>query len=215
MAKSSAGLRIISQPLWDTECLVDGTVFSQKVFFCVPIGALMHGAGRPKTHLDTNMTQGGALGAPLEFDLCRLAVEIIHTDREDARTVVENGLLQFFYAYTYPIIEVPLITVNPTCFCESLGEPKPDDDCADLDAILKFVAEEHLAGRKVRRSDILSMAGNPPVQPGIRVAPDDCPLKIKHGQNISARISFPGRSVVIYSPVMYIRVVMYGNLWTI
>jgi hypothetical protein len=99
-------LRPLRQPIYDSEIYPAAGVRELQVF----VNNTTFAAGGAKTENDTNLTQGGSLGTPLEFDLVGFTMEF---DRAadpavmaDSNTLYNNGVFIWIKNITRSVFRV-------------------------------------------------------------------------------------------------------------
>jgi hypothetical protein len=102
-------LRPLKQPMYDTEIYPAAGVGRLQFF---SNAATIAATGAAKTLSDTNMTQNGQLGTPLEFDLIGFNMEIQkRTDVAavaDFNGIINTGVWQWIFGQNTPWLTVPV-----------------------------------------------------------------------------------------------------------
>jgi len=105
-------LRPLKQPMYDTEIYPQAGVGRLQFFVN---SATMAATGAAKTLADTNMTQNGQLGTPLEFDLIGFNFEVAR--RLDANALLDydaifnTGVFQWVFGQNTPWLVVPITRI--------------------------------------------------------------------------------------------------------
>lgn len=83
-------LRPLRQPIYDSEIYPAAGVRELQVF----VNNVTFAAGGAKNEADTNLTQGGSLGTPLEFDLVGFTMEFVRAEDmlADHNVLYNNGV---------------------------------------------------------------------------------------------------------------------------
>jgi hypothetical protein len=132
-AARAAVLKAIPQPLIDTEIFPAGrTVVKAQLF----VDSKKFADGTPKGRADTNMTQSGQLGYPLEFDLRWLELHLTSDDPAMPALLLPHLSLTFFFGCNTPWLRVPVSAMRPM-----LGLPDSNLKPADYEKL----------GRSIRR----------------------------------------------------------------
>jgi hypothetical protein len=98
-------LRPLRQPLYDTEKLTTGATLPVDLF----VDAKKFADGAPKLECDTNMTQSGQLGYPLEFDLVGFLVELERgTTRSQQNDIYNKLVFKWFFGQNVPWLRLKL-----------------------------------------------------------------------------------------------------------
>jgi len=101
-------LRPLRQPLYDTEELTDGATGSVILF----TDHKKFASGATKTECDTNLTQDGQLGYPLEFDLIGFLGEAERgIDSADHDDIYNKIVFKWFFGANVPWLRVPLTKI--------------------------------------------------------------------------------------------------------
>jgi hypothetical protein len=99
-------LRPLKQPMYDTE--VYPAAGAGRIQFFVN-SATIAATGAAKTLADTNMTQNGQLGTPLEFDLIGFNIEVQRgIARVDNNAIFNTGVFSWFFGNNTNWLNVPL-----------------------------------------------------------------------------------------------------------
>lgn len=102
-------LRPLKQPMYDTEVYPAAGVGRLQFFVNA---ANIAATGAAKTLADTNMTQNGQLGSPLEFDLIGFNVEVARgTTLDDHNGIFNTGVFQWVFGPSTPWLTVPLTRI--------------------------------------------------------------------------------------------------------
>lgn len=105
-------LRPLKQPMYDTEVYPTAGVGRLQFF---TNAATIAATGAAKTLADTNMTQNGQLGTPLEFDLIGFNMEIARrTDVNalaDNNSIMNTGVWQWIFGQNTPWLTVPVTRI--------------------------------------------------------------------------------------------------------
>ena len=114
-----AKVRVLPQPLYDSELTGTGAI-NQLPLFAVPLGgSFQNVTGTPdytrKGLADTNVRQAGQLGSPLEFDMTgfnlRIAAAVTSTPvgivPADFLEIIKNGWFEFNFN-NRPFLQVPI-----------------------------------------------------------------------------------------------------------
>ncbi len=102
-------LRPLRQPLYDTEKLANGATGTVSLFQDNKKFAL---DGAQKQAVDTNMTQSGQLGYPLEFDLVGFLVELERgTTRTQHNDIYNKVVYKWFFGQNVPWLRTKLTKV--------------------------------------------------------------------------------------------------------
>lgn len=142
--------RLVREPLWDTEALVESTNYAQVVFFSKPQGQTMND-GTLKSLTHTNLTQASMLGEPSQHLAMGFRVRVVKvSDGEGSALTPEvtlgfeqqirrQGVLKFGLSgkifYEIPLNEIPtglgaytFLTqaVAADAIAESWGWPQPN-----------------------------------------------------------------------------------------
>lgn len=190
-------LRPLKQPLYDTGRL-DAGANNRVAWFQAPQGQPIVAAGALKTEADTNLTQAGQLGRPLEFDLYAFQVELFHSGAnvafvDDALLVYEAGVFEFFFGQQRPWLQVPLtqipngLYVTGTVATADAGTP----------TAYAFVNN----GKSSVKEYYDFTIGKEPVP-------------IASAENFTARIDFPGGAVTTATAQLRCRCYMVGVLYS-
>jgi len=118
-----AKLRVLPQPIYDSE--VTGTAaISQVNFFSTALGGAFANLSTSKKGLsDTNMRQVGQLGSPLEFDMIGFNLKVfpaspvttaVSITADDFYTFYSNAYLEFLFN-NRPFLQVPLWEIPNGC----------------------------------------------------------------------------------------------------
>ena len=92
-------LRPLRQPLYDTEKLINGQTAKISLF----TDNKKFDDGSSKSECDTNMTQSGTLGYPLEFDLVGFLVELERgTTRAQQNDIYNKLVFKWFFGQNVP-----------------------------------------------------------------------------------------------------------------
>lgn len=98
-------LRPLRQPLYDTEKLTDGQTLQASLF----VDNKKFADGTPKLECDTNMTQSGQLGYPLEFDLVGFLVELqLGATRLQFNDIYNKVVFKWFFGQNVPWLRIKL-----------------------------------------------------------------------------------------------------------
>lgn len=98
-------LRPLRQPLYDSEKLTNGQTQSALLF----TDNRKFQDGTQKTEADTNMTQSGQLGYPLEFDLVGFLVELGRgTTRTQHNDIYNKVVYKWFFGQNVPWLRIKL-----------------------------------------------------------------------------------------------------------
>jgi len=98
-------LRPLRQPLYDTEKLEDGATLAVELF----VDNKKFSDGTPKRECDTNMTQSGQLGYPLEFDLVGFLVELQRgVTRTQSNDIYNKLVYKWFFGQNVPWLRIKL-----------------------------------------------------------------------------------------------------------
>lgn len=99
-------LRPLKQPMYDTE--IYPAAGAGRIQFFVN-SATIAATGAAKTLADTNMTQNGQLGTPLEFDLIGFNIEVERgISRADHNGIFNTGVFQWVFGQNTDWLTVPL-----------------------------------------------------------------------------------------------------------
>lgn len=92
-------LRPLRQPLYDTEKLTNGQTLKAQLF----ADNKKFADGTAKSECDTNLTQSGQLGYPLEFDLVGFLVELDRgTTRAQQNDIYNKLVFKWFFGQNVP-----------------------------------------------------------------------------------------------------------------
>lgn len=98
-------LRPLRQPLYDTEKLTNTQTLKSQLF----ADNKKFSDGTPKAECDTNLTQSGQLGYPLEFDLVGFLVELERgTSRSDHNDIYTKIVFKWFFGQNVPWLRIRL-----------------------------------------------------------------------------------------------------------
>jgi hypothetical protein len=98
-------LRPLRQPLYDTEKLTTGMTGSVSLF----ADNKKFADGTQKLECDTNMTQSGQLGYPLEFDLVGFLTEMERgTTRSQQNDIYNKIVFKWFFGQNVPWLRIKL-----------------------------------------------------------------------------------------------------------
>jgi len=98
-------LRPLRQPLYDSEKLVNGQTNKRSLF----VNNTKFQDGTDKNECDTNMTQSGQLGYPLEFDLVGFLVELERgTTRLQSNDIYNHIVFKWFFGQNVPWLRIKL-----------------------------------------------------------------------------------------------------------
>lgn len=98
-------LRPLRQPLYDSEKFTNGQTQSALLF----TDNRKFQDGTQKTEADTNMTQSGQLGYPLEFDLVGFLVELARgTTRTQFNDIYNKVVSKWFFGQNVPWLRIKL-----------------------------------------------------------------------------------------------------------
>jgi hypothetical protein len=98
-------LRPLRQPLYDTEKLANGQTLKAQLF----VDNKKFADGTPKSECDTNMTQSGQLGYPLEFDLVGFLTELERgTTRTQSNDIYNKVVFKWFFGQNVPWLRIKL-----------------------------------------------------------------------------------------------------------
>lgn len=98
-------LRPLRQPLYDTEKLTNGATGTVSLF----ADNKKFADGTQKLECDTNMTQSGSLGYPLEFDLVGFLVELERgTTRLQSNDIYNKIVFKWFFGQNVPWLRIKL-----------------------------------------------------------------------------------------------------------
>lgn len=107
-------LRPLKQPMYDTEIYPAAGVGRLQYFVN---SATIAATGAAKTLAETNMTQNGQLGTPLEFDLIGFNFEVANRTDINALTdndsILNTGVWSWIFGQNTPWLQVP-VTRIPT-----------------------------------------------------------------------------------------------------
>lgn len=105
-------LRPLKQPMYDTEVYPAAGVGRLQFF---SNAATIAATGAAKTLAETNMTQNGQLGTPLEFDLIGFNSEIqresLATTIADLNLIFNTGVWQWVFGQNTPWLSVPVTRI--------------------------------------------------------------------------------------------------------
>jgi hypothetical protein len=102
-------LRPLKQPMYDTE--VYPAAGAGRIQFFVN-SATIAATAAAKTLADTNMTQNGQLGTPLEFDLIGFNIELARgIPRADNNGAMNTGVFQWVFGQNTPWLTVPVTRI--------------------------------------------------------------------------------------------------------
>lgn len=112
--EARAALRPLKQPLFDTGVVLVAPAVNLNVsFFQAQLGQPITPGGVFKTEADTNLTQGGQIGRPQEFDLYGMQIEVWMPGNVGAFTIGDLGLMynqsvyEFFFGTQRPWLQTP------------------------------------------------------------------------------------------------------------
>ena len=112
--EARAALRPLKQPLYDCGLvLVAAAVNTRIQFFQAQLGQPIVPAGAFKTEAETNLTQGGQIGRPQEFDLYGMQLELwtpgaaAATTIPDVELIYDQSVYEFFFGTQRPWLQVP------------------------------------------------------------------------------------------------------------
>lgn len=115
-------LRRISQPIIDTIILPADQPLSKYSAFMQP---RTFEDGLPKTSADTNMTQAGALGYPLHYDLRWLELHFEKYERSAARFALGHMYFAFYFGCNVPWLRISGSAWTPLVGCpQHPGDPR-------------------------------------------------------------------------------------------
>lgn len=98
-------LRPLRQPLYDSEKFTNGQTQSALLF----TDNRKFQDGTQKTEADTNMTQSGQLGYPLEFDLVGFLLELARgTTRAQFNDIYNKVVFKWFFGQNVPWLRIKL-----------------------------------------------------------------------------------------------------------
>jgi hypothetical protein len=101
-------LRPLRQPLYDSEFLTDGATGTVSFFQ----DNKKFATGAQKLAVDTNMTQSGQLGYPLEFDLVGFLFEMERgTSRDQSNSVYNSCVWKWFFGQNVPWLRTKLTKI--------------------------------------------------------------------------------------------------------
>jgi len=112
-----AALRVLRQPLYDTEHLPSAGGVASLIFFQRPLGQAMANApAAAKTYADTNMQQASLIGSPAEFDLFGFNVRLTNTvTLAQFQNIVDMGLFIFTFGQGRPWLRTQLQDMPSGC----------------------------------------------------------------------------------------------------
>lgn len=119
-AQGRAVLRKLKNPVYDTAVFPNAATIRMG-FFQAQIGVPITPAGAAKTLADTNLTQGGCLGKPVEMDWFNTTVEVGYTASLAVDTALAadlgllywRGLLEVKFGNQRPWLQIPVHNAAP------------------------------------------------------------------------------------------------------
>jgi hypothetical protein len=112
-----AALRVLRQPLYDTEHLPSAGGVASLIFFQRPLGqAMANVPAAAKTYADTNMQQASLIGSPAEFDLFGFNVRLSNAvSVASFQQIIDMGLFIFTFGQGRPWLRAQLQDIPSGC----------------------------------------------------------------------------------------------------